>query len=333
MKTKLFTFLALLFSTTLISQSLEDGLVAKYTFDKSDYQNEKFQDHSSNDNSINGYSLTFFDDDNNGNSYSAVATGFPVGTSYMAMNENEELSSINDLTSMTISFWTIRSKYGTSGSFNPMINIEDENGTAYNLEINNTTNKIHLTNIANSTVNADTKTFTFFPDDEWHHVAISIDYITYKMSIYFDGNLEGESDLAVIQSPQNPTITFAKYKNGGHTEFSTCFDNLYIHNRVLTQTEIGMTMGLITTNIENNILTSDKVTVFPNPAKDASFLNIDFPNATSKTVVDINDAQGRLIRTEKLNSNQINIAHLSKGVYFLKIKTEEGSYLKKILLE
>ena len=333
MKTQILTLLALLFSANLIGQSLEDGLIAKYTFDHDNYQNEKFQDLTTNQNNINGYGLSFFDDDNTGNSYSAVAVGYPLATSYMAMNENQELSTINDLTSLTISFWTIRSKYGTPDGFNPMINIEDDAGTAYNLEINKETNRIHLTNIANGEVVASTKTYTFYPDDEWHHLAISIDYVTYKMKIYFDGNLEGETDLAVIQAPLNPIISFAKYRNGGHTEFTTCFDNMYIHNRVLTQDEIILSMGSIFTSIENNILASDKISVFPNPAKDISLLTIDFPNATGKTLVDINDAQGRLIRTEKLNSNQINIAQLSKGVYFLKIKTDEGSYLKKVLIE
>jgi len=334
MKTKFFTFLALLFSSTLISQSIEDGLVAKHTFDNSDYQNEQFSDLTSNNNHIQGYGLSFFDDDYNGNAFAAIAVGYPSTTSYMTMNENLDLSSINDLTSLTISFWTIRSDYGTPTGYNPILNIEDENGTAYNLEINRESNRIYLHNVANGQVNAFTKTTTFFPDDEWNHIAISIDYdVTHRMKIYFNGVLEGESELSVIQVPQNPVITFGKYRNGEHTQFTTCFDNMFIHNRILDENEIALAMGSPFTSIENNILASDKVTVFPNPAKDVSFLNIDFPNATSKTLVDINDAQGRLIRTEKLTSNQINIAQLAKGIYFLKIKTEEGSYLKKILLD
>jgi len=333
MKTTFFTLLAFLFTSTLISQSLEDGLVAKYTFDKTDYQNEQFPDLTSNNNSIQGYNLSFFDDDFTGNANSAIATGYPVETAYMALNENQNLSSINDLTSLTISFWTIRSSYGTPSGYNPMINIEDDNGTAYNLEVNKETNKIFLHNVVNGQVNAFTKTSTYFSIFEYHHVAISIDYVTYRMKIYFDGVLEGESDLVVIQAPQNPVITFGKYRNGEHTEFTTCFDNMYIHNRVLTEDEIAMAMGSPFTSTENNLLSSDKVSVYPNPAKDVSFLNIDFPNSTSKTLVDISDAQGRLVRTEKLNGNQINIAQLVKGVYFLKIKTEEGSYVKKFLLE
>ena len=333
MKTKFFTLLAFLMTSTLIGQSLEDGLVAQYSFDKVDYQNDQFSDLTANNNYINGYDLSFFDDDNNGNSYSAIATGYPLSTAYMAMNENQDLSTINGLSSMTISFWTIRSSYGTPSGYNPIINIEADNGTAYNLEVNRETNRIYLTNVANGQVNAFTKTITFFSADEYHHIAISIDYVTYRMKIYFDGVLEGESDLAVLQAPQNPVVTFGKYRNGEHTEFTTCFDNMYIHNRVLSEDEIAMAMASPFTSIENNILESDQVTVFPNPAKDISFLNIDFPNATSKTLVDISDAQGRLVRTEKLNSNQINISQLAKGVYFLKIKTEEGSYVKKVLIE
>jgi len=333
MKTKFFTLLAMLFSANLIGQSLDNGLVAKYTFDKDHYQNEKFIDLTVNHNDITGYDLSFFDDDRTGNSLSAIATGSPVETSHMVLNENQDLTTINDLTSLSISFWTIRSDYETPSGFNPLINIEDDNGVTHNLEINKETNEIHLTNSVNGDIIAETKTYTNLYEDEWHHVSISIDFVQYKMKIYFDGNMEGESDLAVIQAPQNPVITFAKYRNGGYTEFTTCYDNMFIHNRVLTDDEVAMAMGSPFTNIENNILSSDKVSVFPNPAKDVSYLNIDFPNATSKTLIDITDAQGRLIRTEKLNNNQINIAQLSKGVYFLKIKTEGGSYMKKVLIE
>lgn len=334
MKTKLFTLLILLFSSTLIGQSLEDGLVSKYTFDKTDYQNEQFLDLTSNNNSVQGYDLSFFDTDANGNSLSAIGTGLPISTSHMTMNENQDLSSINELTSLTISFWTIRSSYGEPSGYNPIINIEDDSGTAYNLEINNEDNRIYLHNIANGQINAFIKTTTLFPDFSWHHVAISIDYdVTYKMKIYFDGVLEGETQLTFNHVPQNPVITFGNYRNVVENDFMTCFDNMYIHNRALSEDEIAMTMESPFITAIENILEPDQVTVFPNPAKDVAFLNIDFPNATSKTLVDINDAQGRLVRIEKLNSNQINIAQLAKGVYFLKIKTEEGSYLKKILIE
>jgi len=333
MKSNLLIFLALLFSITVYSQSLEDGLIAKYTFDKIHYQNDKFLDITDDNNDISGYSLSFFDDDVNGNSNSAIATAYPVSTSYMELNENKDKQVINDLTSFTMSFWTIHGSLGNVEGKSIVLNIEDIFGTGYNLELDRQTSTLQFSNFANGQINASVNSITPIYAHDWHHISLKVDYIENKISIYVNGQLEDEVELITVETPIEPTITFGRYRNGDYSVSSTCFDNMYIHNRGLTNDEVIMTLGVSFTNIENNILTSEEATVFPNPAKDVSFLNIEIPNPTSKTLVDINDAQGRLMRTEVLTNNQINIAQLSKGVYFLKIKTQEGSYLKKVLIE
>ena len=333
MKSKIFTLLAFLFSFTLFGQSLEDGLVAKYDFSQADFQNEKFVDLTANDNQITCHEIGFFDDDRGGNSLQAVAVGFPLETTFMELNEENNRSSINDLGSFSVAFWTTRTGFGEGAEFNPILNIEDENGTAYNLEIDNVNNTFRLANMTNNNTITSALAITAYPLGEWHHVAMTVDLVENKMSIYFDGQKEGESEVAVLQAPSSPVITFGKYRNGNFTDFPTCFDNLYIHNRVLSDQEVLETMNETFTSVENNILAPEELSIFPNPVGTSNYLNITFTGMTSKTLVDIIDAQGRLMKTEKVDNGQINVAQLSGGIYFLKIKTEEGSFTRKILVD
>ena len=92
-------------------------------------------------------------------------------------------------------------------------------------------------------------------------------------------------------------------------------DNLCINN----------TAPLSTSNLEFN--NSDFV-IFPNPAND--FINISSKSIISKT--EIYDIDGRLVFFSTADKNQatLNIENISKGIYLLKIITENGTEIKKI---
>ncbi len=71
------------------------------------------------------------------------------------------------------------------------------------------------------------------------------------------------------------------------------------------------------------------VKIFPNPANDT--LNIS-ANGTIK-IVEIYDVQGRMTQASVVNSSavKINVNSFSNGVYFLRIKTENGTSVQKII--
>ncbi len=70
---------------------------------------------------------------------------------------------------------------------------------------------------------------------------------------------------------------------------------------------------------------------YPNPTKDFIALSA---NSTIQTV-QLCDAQGRILVTQKGNTSQatINIANYANGVYFLKVVSEKGERTKKIVKE
>jgi hypothetical protein len=83
------------------------------------------------------------------------------------------------------------------------------------------------------------------------------------------------------------------------------------------------TLGSITTGIKENI-NDDLVSTFPNPVNDMLTIN-------SKTAEEyqITNALGSLIKSGI--ENVINVSDFANGVYFISIKTDKGSTIKKFI--
>jgi len=75
----------------------------------------------------------------------------------------------------------------------------------------------------------------------------------------------------------------------------------------------------------------NSVRVHPNPAKD--FVKIQSKNTIKS--IDLFDVQGRVLQTSVENKKEaaIDLSRQSKGIYFLKITTEKGSKIEKLIKE
>lgn len=71
------------------------------------------------------------------------------------------------------------------------------------------------------------------------------------------------------------------------------------------------------------------VLIYPNPTSNA--LKIEFPNSAKGTYRLLNFYGQILMEHEIQNENSINLQHFSPGVYFIYLKTEEGSLTQKII--
>lgn len=85
-------------------------------------------------------------------------------------------------------------------------------------------------------------------------------------------------------------------------------------------------------SVEENQL-EKAISIFPNPTKD--LITIDVKSDTIKIEeIIILDYQGKQILKMEVNFNKIIISKLAKGVYFLKLKSENNlSITKKIIKE
>jgi hypothetical protein len=93
--------------------------------------------------------------------------------------------------------------------------------------------------------------------------------------------------------------------------------------------DTGLT-NTIFQNLSNTVFEKDNtVRVYPNPTSSKITIHSDFAIES----IQLYDVQGRIIETRLLNANQfvIDISEKPKGIYFLKIQTEKGSKVEKLI--
>jgi Leucine-rich repeat (LRR) protein len=82
---------------------------------------------------------------------------------------------------------------------------------------------------------------------------------------------------------------------------------------------------------KNDFIKDASITVAPNPAKD--FISISAKNTIKS--IQLFDAQGRILQTvlDNKKSFTLDISNKTQGVYFLKVTTDKGSTIQKIIKE
>jgi len=125
-------------------------------------------------------------------------------------------------------------------------------------------------------------------------------------------------------------ITFETSDNAsGSTDLS--FVSATFTNRDLERIETGVVNGelsiLNTTNIEN--IVSEKMSIYPNPAKDKIFVN---GSKIENSNMKIYNSQGQLVLETLLNDiRSIDISELSAGFYTIKIQNDNEIITRKLI--
>lgn len=116
-----------------------------------------------------------------------------------------------------------------------------------------------------------------------------------------------------------PTLTVG---NTFSNNASIYFDYNY---PILTNTFIStiQTLGI------NEISGINKLSVYPNPVKDILF----FKTNSIVTKVEVYDISGRVLSSNAVNENKVNLSGLKTGNYILKVYTESGITNTKIIKE
>ena len=127
-----------------------------------------------------------------------------------------------------------------------------------------------------------------------------------------------------INGPSQHRYFFVKENNGNLLEIITT------HDVVPNLTEWDMLLGV-------NDLKKEAITVYPNPTTGVLNLIQESINNEQLTInnIEIFDIYGKKHQVSNLKSQisnqQINIAHLPAGIYFVKITTEVGSAIQKVV--
>jgi hypothetical protein len=103
--------------------------------------------------------------------------------------------------------------------------------------------------------------------------------------------------------------------------------NIYFdYNFPITTTDFGT----VFTTLSNTVFQVDKsISIYPNPV--SAVLHIQ--SNTAIKAIDLYDIQGRVIETTLGNKQSLDLSGRQKGVYFLKITTEKGSKIEKVIKE
>ena len=100
---------------------------------------------------------------------------------------------------------------------------------------------------------------------------------------------------------------------------------------VVTASSLRLDSVSMTSVLGTNDFLSSNFSVFPNPVKNV----INFSNDANAVVslVEMTDLNGRVIKSQKVNATegQISVSDLATGMYMMKITTDQGVAVKKIV--
>lgn len=151
----------------------------------------------------------------------------------------------------------------------------------------------------------------------------------------------GSGDFVEIyNTATNPATLLYRFDNKNYpaTDVITC-DNSKLSVRFVADnwdTGNGFTMTVQPVTAINDYARVEDLRIFPNPA--AELLNVSFLTDRAESITcEIIDMNGKLVYGESRNHDgglfeqQISLSDLAQGIYFLRIRTEEGTTMEKFI--
>src|SRR5690606_32204110 len=120
-----------------------------------------------------------------------------------------------------------------------------------------------------------------------------------------------------VQSPRS--VIAADIDNDGDMDVISSSQN---------DDKIAWYENLTIIGIEENQL--DNIKIYPNPTTRLIFIESKTENILGATIFDI---LGKNVLQEIGNIQEMDISHLQSGMYFLRIKTDSGEFVQKIIKE
>ena len=74
-----------------------------------------------------------------------------------------------------------------------------------------------------------------------------------------------------------------------------------------------------------------EIELFPNPVN--NYINLKIPGEIQKSIVDIFNIQGKAFTSFYLdkNQNRLDVSHLPRGIYLLRIQSDQNHIMKKFV--
>lgn len=302
------------------STSLENGLVAKYSFNDANANDEIGTNHGV----VNGASLTSdrFGNLNKAYSFDGIDDNIVLGDApEFRMGANDFAISLWVNYSATQQANIISKRDGAGTNFN-MYTISILNDPQFGGASQNVWTFLRSSNSNDRDVNAGNLA------NAWHHIVLTHDYSD-SSSIYVDGQFVG-ADLNPVSGVydiigQPLVLGYASQSNSNF--YNGSIDDIRIYNRQLNSSEVNalfIEQNPMPTGIENQAALTQNV-LYPNPAKDFIYF-------TYKANAVLVDVTGKVL-IEKQGATEIDLKNISDGMYFIILQNDnsnEKQYIKII---
>ena len=150
---------------------------------------------------------------------------------------------------------------------------------------------------------------------------------TNSVSFFYHDSLTTKITVNTVNASNDSTlvcnITTTGVGDGGYDIHT----NNIIDGGLILKNAIGFVMGV--NNLQNFV---SSISIYPNPANEV--FNILFTQQVSCVNISITDITGRLVKSTKTSSNniQMNVSDLKNGIYFMTISGNDFSTSRKIII-
>jgi uncharacterized repeat protein (TIGR01451 family) len=149
-----------------------------------------------------------------------------------------------------------------------------------------------------------------------------------QINYYFDNiNLpfetadpEGSNGYITYKIKPKPTVQI------GDTFENTAYIYFDFNLPIITNTVVTTVMD----NLDAESFDFNRIEIYPNPVSDQ--LNIELPSGLRLNSIELFDIQGKPIKIFD-NQSKLDLSAIKKGIYILKLETDQGSYHHKIIKE
>lgn len=316
MKYLITVFLFGSFLTASFAQ-LDNNLIARYYFNAGDARDE----FGNNDGTVVDAILV---KDRFGNPQSAY---FFDGNGYITFGDQPEFQM--GTSSFAISFWMKKDEFTLKGYpiVKRALGSNSQMQAAYGVHFTGDGKEMEVL-IAYDDFTSDGPAKALIDNMDWHHYVISYDRRD-KMKLFIDNNLIDEIDIKpnFFQTLDASPAALTMGVDANDTEnFVGTVDDVRIYKRPLNANDVKQLFE------EEYIPTSNKeiqnidlaAYLYPNPADHIMLVTNPL---NSNGVIKVFDLTGRFISAEKINASdniQFNVSPLEKGLYLIKLQTENG---------
>lgn len=135
---------------------------------------------------------------------------------------------------------------------------------------------------------------------------------------YEDADAEGSNGYITYKIKPKPTVQIGDtFENTAYIYFD--FNLPIITNTVVTT---------VVDNLDAETFDLNRIKIYPNPVSDK--LNIELPDNLNLNSIDLFDIKGKRLKSFK-NQTDLDLSDMQKGIYILKLETDQGSFHHKVI--